>query len=470
MQSLYRIFSLLIMAGLTTGNIDAQNLAGAWEGTLTLPNGTLRIVFNVSANADGSLSATMDSPDQGATGIPTSSTEFDSAAGKLIIKIDAIKGAYEGTLDEATYTLNGTWSQGGGSLPLNLEKTEKPTKADRPQTPKRPLPYKEIEITVANTSENVELAGTLTLPDTAGPHPAVVLVTGSGPQDRDETIFDHKPFFVLSDYLTRQGIAVLRYDDRGTAKSTGDFSKATTENLASDAQAAVDYLKSHVQIQSDKVGVIGHSEGGIIAAGLAAKPNNLAFIVMLAGPGLPGHEILRLQTKLIAKAGGMPDDQVKDIVYINTSLYDVAMSSPSSQIDKALAAKIAELQTELGAAKLAALGLEDVQADAIIKQLTSPWFQYFLRHDPKSALEKVQIPVLSLIGDKDLQVPATENTEAIKSALNKAGNSVSETHILPGLNHLFQTAKTGNVDEYGQITETIAPSVLKRVGTWILNQ
>ena len=273
----------------------------------------------------------------------------------------------------------------------------------------------------------------------------------------------HKPFLVLADHLTREGIAVLRYDDRGTAASTGIFATATTEDLASDAQAAVDFLKAHTAINAALIGIAGHSEGGIIAPMLAAKPDNVAFIVMLAGPGLPGHEILELQTGLIARAAGMPAALVEKLVETNTTLYEVTMNTPDDALKPALEATIAQLNENLGAETARALGMgTEAATTRLIAELSSPWLRYFLAYDPAPALSKVQVPVLSIIGDKDLQVPAAPNTTAIRNALKKGGNTHFVAEVLPGLNHLFQTAETGSTAEYGKLTETFAPPSIEQ--------
>lgn len=447
---------------------NATEGVGSWEGALTLPSGSLRIVFHVAADDAGNLSSTMDSPDQGATGIPVTSTTFE--AGKLTLNASAIGGTYIGTLSEDGQTLSGQWSQGGMSLDLDLTKTDKPTKPNRPQEPEGPFPYEEADVSFENKTDNVRLVGTLTIPKSAGPHPAVVLVSGSGPQDRDESIMGHKPFLVLSDHLTRQGIAVLRYDDRGTAESTGDFSAATTKDLANDAQAAVDFLKSRNDIDGSKIGVAGHSEGGLIAPILGVMPGNIAFIVMLAGPGLPGDEILRLQGGLMARAGGMSEPLIEKMLHVNSALYETAINAPEEEVENALKETISDLKTSFDASTIAALGLTAEREPQIIQQLSSPWFRYFLTYDPQPVLEQLQIPVLSVIGEKDLQVPAKENTEAIAMALKTAKNKNFSAKTLPDLNHLFQTANTGAVTEYAQIEETFAPAALVIISDWILEQ
>ena len=466
------VVALMILMGspiqLVAQSNTPGNVAGDWFGKLKVPNGQLRIVFHITADADGALTATLDSPDQNAMGIPVGETTY--ADGKVTLSLKALQARYEGVLSDDGQMMTGTWSQGGASLPLEVSRTDQYVKPNRPQEPTPPFPYEEEDVEFENKDAQIKLAGTLTMPSSAGPHPAVILISGSGPQDRDESLMGHKPFLVLADHLTRRGIAVLRYDDRGTAKSTGTFSTATTRDLADDAQAAVNFLKTRTEIATDKIGLIGHSEGGIIAPMLGAETDNVAFIVMLAGPGLPGDEILNLQSKLIAEAGGMNDTMVENMLHVNSKLYKEAAEAPADEAADRLRATIAALKEELGSASASAIGLTDDRDEAMIEQLTSPWFRFFLSYDPLPTLQNLQIPVLSVIGKKDLQVPAEENTKAIEEALKAGGNSHYEAVILPNLNHLFQHATTGAPSEYGAIEETFATEALELVSAWILEQ
>lgn len=463
------LLTLLLMLPLQLSHAQDVHspVAGAWEGTLKVPNGALRIVFHISTDEAGTLAATMDSPDQGATGIPVSKAGF--ADNRLQLEVAVIAGTYEGELADDGATIDGSWSQGGMSFPLSLARTSSPTKPNRPQEPQRPYPYDEEEVYFENTTDGVTLAGTLTLPPSPGPHPAVVLVSGSGAQDRDESLMGHRPFLVLADHLTRKGIAVLRYDDRGTAASTGNFATATTVDLARDAQAAVDFLKTREGIDMDHIGVAGHSEGGLIAPMLASKDEHVAFVVLLAGPGLPGREILKLQGELIARASGMSASLIEDMMRINVTLYDVAVDAPVDEVRQQLRDTLAALRADLDPATVTNLGLTPEREPQLIEQLASPWFRYFLKYDPAPVLQQVKVPLLSLIGSKDLQVPAEVNTEAIREALQEAASTQFEAQILPGLNHLFQTAETGVISEYGQIEETFSPDALNLISSWILD-
>ncbi len=475
-RTLLIVASLLVMlynpnhavAQPDTSSDETITPIGTWEGQLKIPNGSLRLVFHIKSDDQGGLTSTIDSPDQGATGIPVTTTTFKD--GMLVMAATAIAGTYEGTLSDDDQSLNGEWSQGGMSFPLNMELTEAPTQLLRPQEPKPPFPYDNEEVTFENPEANLQLAGTLTTPSTAGPHPAVILISGSGPQNRDEALMGHKPFLVLSDYLTRRGIAVLRYDDRGVGESTGNFTTATSKDLATDVQAAINFLKTHSKIDAAKIGLAGHSEGGLIAPMLANDPNNVSFIVMLAGPGLTGHEILITQNKLIAEASGMSSDLIEKALYVNSSLYKVFMENEEEDLKDTFDNEWAAIKKEIGGETATALGLTAGRDQQIYQQLSSPWFRYFLSYDPIPALKRVQVPVLSIIGEKDLQVSAEENTKAIREALESVNHPQFRAEILGGLNHLFQTAETGLMTEYSTIEETFAPLALEIIGDWIWQQ
>ncbi len=283
---------------------EKGGIEGIWIGTLKVSVVELRMVFKVSVNADGALTATMDSPDQGAENIPVSKVTFEN--GSFYLESKVIKGAYEGRLKEDG-SIEGTWRQGGLSFPLLLRRTDEAPKLHRPQEPKKPYPYVEEEVGYENKEAGIKLAGTLTFPRSEGPFPAVILITGSGPQDRNETVCGHRPFLVLADHLTRKGMAVLRVDDRGVGGSTGNVMEATSEDLAGDVLVGVNYLKSRKEINAKRIGLIGHSEGGIIAPMVAAQSSDVAFIVLMAGTGLTGAEIIYLQSELLLKAVGASD-------------------------------------------------------------------------------------------------------------------------------------------------------------------
>lgn len=431
-----------------------SDINGAWMGTLEAGAVKLRVVFHIFNTEDG-LMATFDSPDQGAKGIPVTQVTRENASLKMQIK--AIGGVFEGQIARDLSAIEGTWTQ-AGSLPLVLKRVKDTSELERrrPQNPVRPYPYHEEEVVYENPVARIKLAATLTLPQGKGPFPAVVLITGSGPQDRDETIYGHKPFLVLSDYLTRRGIAVLRADDRGVAKSGGNFQTASTADFATDAEAGVAYLKTRPEV--NKIGLIGHSEGGTMATTVAARNPDVSFIVMLAGAGVPGDQLLVEQVRLLSEVlGATHDKALKDAAEEREFLTMVKGERDPAVLDQKL--------REMLAGKV-----PEPQLSLQVKQVTSPWFMYFIEYDPATALHKVTCPVLVLNGEKDLQVPPQQNLPAIRKALEEAGNKHFETDELPGLNHLFQTARTGAPSEYAEIEETMSPVALDKVAGWILKQ
>lgn len=432
-----------------------SDIDGAWSGILDAGATKLHIVFHIK-NTDEGLTATMDSPDQGGYGIAASKVTRDGAS--LKIEWKNIGGAFDGKLDKDLQTLDGTWSQGGGSAPLTLKRGKETSQIPerRPQDPVPPYPYKDEDVTFANASANITLAGTITIPPGKGPFPAAILICGSGPHDRDETLLGHRPFLVLSDYLTRKGIVVLRYDKRGVAKSTGDYKTATTADFATDAEAAVAYLKTRPEVNPHEIGLIGHSEGGAIAPMVAAQDPSVAFVVMMAGPGVKGDELLVAQVEALAEANGASHEQAeKDGAEERKVLDAVVQSKDSADLEKILREDLP-----------AGTSVDALQAQ--MKALNSPWFRFFLQYDPAASLRKLTCPVLAINGEKDRQVPPDQNLPAIRKALQEGGNKNFEVDELPGLNHLFQTAKTGGVGEYATISETIAPIALEKISTWIL--
>jgi pimeloyl-ACP methyl ester carboxylesterase len=439
-----------------------SDIDGTWMGTLDTGTIKLRVVFHILNSANG-LTATMDSPDQGMKGLLASAVKRDGAS--LLIEADKLDGVYEGAIAADKSSIDGKWSQAGNTLPLVLKpvKDEAALEPKRPQNPVKPYPYRDEDVTYENKIQNVTLAATLTIPQGKGPFPAVVLITGSGPQDRDETLLGHKPFLVLSDYLTRHGIAVLRADDRGTGKSTGVFANATTADFATDSEAGIAYLKTRPEVDPHKIGLIGHSEGGVIAPMIAARNPDVAFIVMMAGTGVPGDQVLVAQGEAIAVASGSkPEEAAKHAVKEKEMLALIEAEKVPNEKDDALLEK--QLREKMaGDVPEAQIGLQ-------IKQLTSPWFRYFLTYDPAIALRKVTCPVLVLNGEKDKQVLPEQNLPPIRQALEQAGNKHFEVDELPGLNHLFQTANTGSPSEYAGIEETMSPVALQKMATWIAQQ
>ena len=368
--------------------------------------------------------------------------------------------SFHGVLDPAGRTLTGDWRQGPTVLPLKLTRRaagQVQAVIRRPQTPSKPYPYREEEVTFPNAAAGVSLAGTLTLPEGRGPFPAVVLVSGSGPNTRNEPIFGHQLFLVLADHLTRHGIAVLRYDKRGTGRSTGDYGKSTSFDFADDAQAAAAYLRTRGEIDLKHVGLIGHSEGGLIVPMVAARDPSIAFIVMMAGPGVNGAEVWLEQLKLILAASGMAPDKIALAAAGRQKIIDIIRVEGDAE--KATAQLRALMRAQ-------APGATPEQIDGVIAQINNKWFREFFAYEPVPVLRRVKCPVLVLGGGRDLQVPTAQSFPPIRAAL--AGNPDVEIDELPSLNHLFQTAQTGALAEYVQIEETMAPIAMETMTRWIL--
>lgn len=457
---IFSLFSLLLSL-----TVAAQDITGQWNGALNVQGTQLRLVFHISRSANG-LSSTMDSPDQGAKGIPTTTTAFDNSV--LTITVSSAKIEYQGTLGKDSIIV-GTFRQGGQSFPLNLSRAEIAKQTlKRPQEPTKPYPYYSEDVQFENSAAGITLAGTLTLPQKDGVFPVVVLITGSGPQNRNEELLGHKPFLVIADYLTRNGIGVLRYDDRGTALSKGNFKAATSADFATDVQSAIAYLKTRKDINTKQIGLIGHSEGGLIAPMVASQNKDVAFIVLLAGPGIPGDQILLLQQKLIGRAGGVSEAELNKNERENAKAFAIVHQSGSlEQLKKDLTSFLtASLKENPNSGKPADMS-DSAFVQLQVNQIATPWMQYFLKYDPVPALEKLSCPVLALNGAKDLQVPPKENLEAIKKALAKGGNRKVTIKEFPNLNHLFQECTTGAPSEYATIEMTFSPAVLSEMVAWI---
>lgn len=458
-KAVFYIFLFLL-----TGNLYSQEIIGSWTGSLKIQETSLRLVFNVSMK-DSVLISTFDSPDQGAFGLPTTRTTYSESDKKLEIIASGLGIFYRGILENDSIV--GTFNQGGIPFPLTLRKTIKEV-VHKPQTPIEPLPYISEEVTISDNSQNkVSLSGTLTLPDSTGIFPAIILIAGSGPNDRDETIFGHKPFYLLSDYLTRNGFAVLRYDKRGVGKSTGDYSKATISDFVTDASNALEYLKSRKEIDSSKIGMLGHSEGGIIAPMVASKSSDVKFLVLLAAPGTKGIEIVLDQNENSLKHQGIEPETINRLQLTNREIFESLLVWSGSENDRtALRDRLSYLWEQLPI--LIKLKLEkEPYLRAQFNAMITPGYRSFLATDPKDYLSLVSCPVLAINGENDVQVPALKNLEAIKHHIQKGGNYKVETKSYPMLNHLFQESITGQPDEYAKIDQTISPQVLSDITNWI---
>ena len=444
-----------------------ETIAGTWVGTLNTGAVKLRIVVELKKNDAGEWSGSLDSPDQGAFGIPIESASL--VDGKVRFQSKQVGGTFDGKLSADGKEITGEWKQGGGTLPLVLKPGDKAPPPARPQTPKPPFPYDEEPVTYRNAKAGITLAGTLTRPRGDKPSPAVLLITGSGAQNRDEELLGHKPFWVLADHLTRLGVAVLRVDDRGVGGSTGDFAKATSADFVQDVLAGVEFLKTRRDVDAKRIGLIGHSEGGLIAPAVAVQSPDVSFIVLLAGTGVTGEEILYRQGDLIAEAMGVP--LLGRIINreVQRQMFAVVKAEPDDKLatEKIQAALSNPSDKPADEAKPPPL---PPALQAQLKAVLSPWFRYFLTYDPRPALEKVRCPVLAINGERDLQVDPKQNLPVIEAALQAGGNQDFTVRELPALNHLFQSCKTGSLSEYITIEETINPAALKIVGDWIVER
>ena len=441
-----------------------------WSGVMNALFQKLTMRIRVYKQGDGSETVYVDSVTQRAGGFKAKRTV---AGNEWTIDVDSLGGSFKGTINEEKSEVKGKWTQGGMALDLTLApdtsaKEETVKAPSRPQTPKPPFPYLVEDVTITNESDDVKLAGTLTVPKSSTPCPAAILISGSGPQDRDETLLDHKPFWIIADHLSRHGVAVLRFDDRGTGASTGNFQAATSEDFARDVEAAFQFLTMDPRIEKKATGLIGHSEGGILAPMVAGRRSDVAFTILLAGTGVNGREILLSQGQLILKAEGVTDETVlKAQRDMQVALIDTVINAPvEATQDELVASAMLILADVLPAEKLAGEALRPA-VSAGIERVKSPWFRFFLTHEPGPILEKVKCPVLALNGEKDVQVDPQLNLPAIREALEKGGNTQFQTVELPSLNHLFQTCSTGGVSEYQTIEETVSPIALETMTNWI---
>ena len=445
-------------------DVSAQGWLGSWEGVLVAGPQKLKIVFNIKKGENG-LYATMDSPDQ---------LVYDMKMDDVVVKdneitltMSAAHAQYIGKFNQDQTVINGEWIQG---VPLELNLTRAQVEIyNRPQEPKGPFPYKIEQVIYENKSAGgIKLAGTLTIPEGKGKHPVVILISGSGPQDRDESILKHKPFWVIADFFTRNGIAVLRVDDRGVGESEGTPKDATSADFATDVSAGVTFLKSHANIDSKQIGLMGHSEGGLIAPMVASKDKSIAFIVLLAGPGVSGKDLLLQQNYDIMRLKNVEEKLLQIFWAINSILYDAVIKDKKGEntVDDYMES-IKEEYESVSDEDRQMLGIDEASIRQALRALQSKWMQFFISSVPSDYLTKVKCPVLALNGEKDLQVAGKMNLDAIDVALAKVKNKNYKCVLLPDLNHLFQTCETGSVDEYIKIEETFSTDVMQTILEWI---
>ena len=457
--------TLTILAPVLALSQAPEDVAGHWEGEIELPGQPLVVRVDLENGGVG-WTGTIDIPAQGATGIALSNIEVTTGDEGVQVgfTMSGVPGdpTFDGRLSDDG-TIRGTFSQGAARLGFRLSR-DTVAGPVRPQEPREPFPYEVEDASFANGE--VRLAGTLTVPEGTGPFPAALLISGSGGQDRNEEIFGHKPFWVLADHLTRAGIAVLRVDDPGVGESTAHANPPTTADFADDVAAGVAYLKGDPRIDPERIGLIGHSEGGAIAPLVASRSDDVGFLVLLAGPGVPGDELLRKQNERIFDAAGIRGERKAKLLALLDRLFAALVSDLTQDELRAEVTEIVRVQLEANG--IPPDRQNDAQVRAAAEPALSPWMRYFLTYDPRPALERTTVPVLALNGDLDLQVDAEQNLTAIAAALRGSGNDDVVVHRLPGLNHLFQHAKTGLINEYGTIEETMSPEVLDLIRDFIL--
>ncbi|MDD3003640.1 alpha/beta hydrolase [Flavobacterium sp.] len=461
---LKKILFLWLLVSFSSHSVG-QDISGSWTGILEIQGSELPLILNFTSS-NGGYKGTMDSPKQGAKEIPIDEVSFNNK--QLTVKINAFAIEYIGEWKSNTEIL-GTFKQGNFSAPMHLKKGSFEIK--KPQNPIEPYPYHTEKVEFKNTKENISLAGTLSLPKKEGKFPAVILISGSGQQNRDSEILGHKPFLVISDYLTRNGIAVLRYDDRGVGQSKGDPTHSTSADFANDAAGAIEYLRSRKEIDSKKIGVIGHSEGGMIAPMLSANDKNIAFIILLAGPGVSGDVLLLDQNYEVGKKQGLSENDLQEAKILNQKIYNIIKSEKDlAEMKKSLTAVLQTEMEKLPEAERPSKNEIEKSINEQVDGMTVPWLRYFISYDPHENLKKTKCPVLVLNGEKDIQVTAKLNTEAITKALHEGKNKNVQVQIFPNLNHLFQHCTACNVAEYSQIEETFSSEVLKTMSDWIHKQ
>jgi uncharacterized protein len=471
MKIYFKFLSVLFLINILLTNIFGgllnhdknDDYIGTWLGKLKIQTGEIRIVFGIEKK-DEKLSAYLDSPDQGNLNIPVDDVTITKDSLSLILSSIGVR--YEGKIQRDSLKIVGVWKQNGEELPLEIKKIETVVMEKKPQEPAPPFPYNSENVIFEN--KGIKLVGTLTYPKDNLHFAAVILISDFGPQDRDETSFNHKPFLTISDYLTRNGLAVLRYDDRGIGGSTGRMDKATTLDFAEDVDAAIKYLKSRKEIDSTKIGLIGHSEGGLIASIIAARSKDIAFIVLLAGIGLPGDKLLPLQIKQISESEGEQPEKVKKNFILNKKLFSLAKTETDSiSLKKKIAKVLTDYYNSLKEEDKKQIYDLNLFIDQQFQTLSGTWIKFFLQYDPRKDLEKVTCPVLTLNGAKDVQVPFKENLIEIRKALEKGHNKNIKIIEIQGLNHFFQSAISGRISEYKQLDDTFALKALEIIYNWI---
>jgi len=448
-----QFFTCLII--LQANSLCAQEIVGTWSGAINIGQQKLTIVFNLN-KSESELKATMSVPAQGLTDFAAEKATLNDTVNELKLSFTQIGITYKGRLTELG-EIKGTFYQSGFEIPLNLQRGSQPIV--RPQTPVPPFPYKSVDLTIP-TTDNLKISGTLTLPDNQLPHTLVILLSGSGPQNRDSEMFGHKPFLVIADALTRQGIAVFRYDERGVGKSEGSFQDASIEDVSTDIEAIIRYFESTKEFKIAKTGLIGHSLGGLLAAKVAARNKLVDLVVLMATPGLDGTQVLLQQKATLERLKGYTEEQIAQAQEFIKGAYAIIENTTTE------GKKLQDSLTTFFNKNYGSI-LPESQQKALVTQLTQNEFVFLIRENPAQFLSKINCPVLAIKGDKDFQVAAHENLNAIKTSLAEHKNPDVSTIEFKGLNHLFQTSKTGGLEEYAAIEETMAPVVLDTLIKWL---
>lgn len=446
--SLFLFFSLLT---------SAQDISGDWTGEVEIPSGKLGFVFHLTKEGNA-YSATMDIPKQGLSNSKAENTTYIDSV--LTITFPTFKIEYLGHLNKQNEFI-GNLSQSKSPVPLNLKRGN--IKLNRPQEPKPPFSYYSEEVTFQNQADKIYLKGTLTLPKKEGKYPVVIIISGSGPQDRNGEMFGHKLYWVIADQLTKNGIGVLRFDDRGIGESGGKVAQTNIETNSADVKGAIAYLKTRKDIIISKIGLIGHSIGGIVAPKVASETKDINYIILMAGPGLDGDKLMLSQKAASEKLLGIPEEQIMQGQELIKGAYDIIINSKLN-IDGIKAQVTAYFKEKIGTM------VPESQIISITEQITGNEVFSLIQSKPSQYLSKVKCPVLAINGSKDFQVPAKDNLAAIKKAIESGGNTKIETIEMEGLNHLFQESKTGALSEYVEIEQTISPVALNTMTLWILQQ
>ena len=471
------LFSIILLYAYTS----AQGIAGVWNGSLHVQPKDIPIVFHIARDSSGKLVATFDSPSQNAFNLPVS--EVITKEDSVILMIAMLNGKYAGILGGDKKTIDGQWFQGNGSLPLTVSKTSDTATVKqqlRPQTPKPPFPYQTKDVEYWNADKSIQYGATLTYPNIEPGNPgkksfpAVILITGSGQQDRDEMLWGHKPFAVIADNLTKKGFLVLRVDDRGMGKTTGDFSQATSLDFVKDVEAGLDFLKAQPEVNKENIGLLGHSEGGLIAPIVANERKEVKFIVLLAGPGIPTIDLMQQQSEAIAVSNGQtPAEARASSGFLRIIWEEINKNQDTASTFKNIRTRAGAWAKTLDTATLAKIRSKSTASiDEQIRQamglMGGVWFRYFIAFDPQPYLEKLHCKVLALNGSKDVQIIASSNLAGIKASLQKSHSPEYDVIELPGLNHLFQTCIKCNPSEYGDLEETFSPTALETMDDWLL--